>query len=137
MRIRGASSDQTLVLIDGVSVNDASAAGGGFNFARLDTGNIERIEILSGPQSTLWGTDAIGGVISITTRRPDEGLTGDAFAQAGSFGMFRGGASVGNAGAVGDFRLAAIQLGTDGISRADASNGNMEDDGFDSRTLSA
>lgn len=137
VRIRGASSDQTLVLIDGVSVNDASAAGGGFNFARLDTGNIERIEILSGPQSTLWGTDAIGGVVSITTRRPGEGLTGDAFAQAGSFGMFRGGASIGNAGDVGDFRLAATQLGTDGISRADARNGNKEDDGFDSHTLSA
>ena len=137
VRIRGASSDQTLVLIDGISVNDASSPGGGFNFARLDTENIERIEILSGPQSTLWGTDAIGGVVSITTKRPSEGLTGDAFAQAGSFGMFRGGASISSAGAIGDFRLAATQLGTDGISRADARNGNVEDDGFDSRTLSA
>lgn len=137
VRIRGASSDQTLVLIDGVSVNDASSPGGGFDFARLDTENIERIEILSGPQSTLWGTDAIGGVVSITTKRPSEGLTGDAFAQAGSFGTFRGGASISSAGAVGDFRLAATQLGTDGISLADARNGNVEDDGFDSRTLSA
>ncbi len=137
VRIRGASSDQTLVLVDGVSVNDASSPGGGFNFARIDTENIERIEILSGPQSTLWGTDAIGGVVSITTRRPGEGLTGDAFAQTGSFGTLRGGASVSNAGAAGDFRLAATHLGTDGISRADARNGNTEDDGFDSRTLSA
>ena len=137
VRIRGASSDQTLVLIDGVSVNDASSPGGGFDFARLDTENIERIEILSGPQSTLWGTDAIGGVVSITTKRPSEGLTGDAFAQAGSFGTFRGGASISSAGAVGDFRLAATQLGTNGISLADARNGNVEDDGFDSRTLSA
>ena len=137
VRIRGASSDQTLVLVDGVSVNDASSPGGGFNFARLDTENIERIEILSGPHSTLWGTDAIGGVVSITTKRPGEGLTGDAFAQAGSFGMFRGGTSVSNAGAAGDFRLAATQVGTDGISRADVRNGNTEDDGFDSHTLSA
>ena len=137
VRIRGASSDHTLVLIDGVSVNDASSPGGGFNFARLDTENIERVEILSGPQSTLWGTDAIGGVVSITTKRPREGLTGNVFAQAGSFGMFRGGASISSAGNVGDFRLAATQLGTDGISRADARNGNVEDDRFDSRTLSA
>ena len=82
VRIRGASSEQTLVLIDGVSVNDATSPGGGFDFARLDTEHIERVEILSGPQSTLWGTDAIGGVVSITTRRPGEGLGGSLFAQA-------------------------------------------------------
>ena len=137
VRIRGASSDHTLVLVDGVSVNDASSPGGGYNFARLDTQSIERIEVLSGPHSTLWGTDAIGGVVSITTKGPGEGLTGDAFAQAGSFGTLRHGASISNAGAVGDFRLAATRLTTDGISRADARNGNTEDDGFDSGTLSA
>lgn len=137
VRIRGASSDQTLVLIDGVSVNDASSPGGGFNFARLDTAHIERIEILSGPQSTLWGTDAIGGVVSIITKRPGEGLSGGLFGQTGSFGAFRGGASVSHGGDAGDFRLAATQLSTDGISRADEHNGNTEDDGFDSVTLSA
>ena len=137
VRIRGASSDQTLVLVDGVAVNDASSPGGGFDFARLDTENIERIEILSGPQSTLWGTDAIGGVVSITTRRPHEGVRGDIFGQTGSFGTFRGGASVSNAGEAGDFRLAATQLNSDGISRADEANGNKERDSFDAVTLSA
>jgi len=73
VRIRGASSEQTLVLVDGVPVNDPTSPGGGFNFARLDTENVERIEVLKGPQSTLWGTDAIGGVVSITTKRPDQG----------------------------------------------------------------
>ena len=136
VRIRGASSDHTLVLVDGVSVNDASSPGGGFNFARLDAGNIERIEILSGPHSTLWGSDAISGVISITTKRPGEGLTGDVFSQAASFGTFRGGASVTNSGALGDIRVAVTQVGSDGISKADARNGNSEDDGFDSRALS-
>ncbi len=137
VRIRGASSDQTLVLIDGVSVNDASSPGGGFDFARLDTENIERIEILSGPQSTLWGTDAIGGVVSITTKQPGDGWSGDVFGQAGAFGAFRGGAAISNSSATGDFRLAATQLSTDGISRADEHNGNSEDDGFDSLALSA
>ena len=137
VRIRGASSGQTLVLIDGVSVNDASSPGGGFDFARLDSENIERIEILSGPQSTLWGTDAIGGVVSITTKRPGEGLGGSLFAQAGSYGAFRGGASVGHGGGAGDFRLAATRLNTNGISRADERNGNTEDDGLESLTLSA
>ena len=137
VRIRGASSDQMLVLIDGVSVNDASAPGGGFNFARLDTENIERIEILSGSQSTLWGSDAIGGVVSITTRQPGEGFSGSLFAQAGSFGTVRGGASVSHRGSAGDFRLAATRLNTDGISRADERNGNAEEDGFESLNLSA
>ncbi len=137
VRIRGAASDQTLVLIDGVAVNDASAAGGGYNFARLDTENIERIEILSGPQSTLWGTNAIGGVVSITTKAPGHGLGGNLFAQAGSFASFRGGASVSRGGDTGDFRLAATRLDTNGISRADERNGNTEEDGMESLTLSA
>ncbi len=137
VRIRGASSGQTLVLIDGVAVNDSSSPGGVFNFARLDAENVERIEILSGSQSTLWGSDAIGGVVSITTRQPAQGLGGGLFAQAGSFGAFRGGASVSNGGAAGDFRLAATRLDIDGISRADERNGNVEDDGFESLSLSA
>lgn len=137
VRIRGASSAQTLVLIDGVSVNDATSPGGGYDFARLDTDNIERIEILSGPQSTLWGTDAIGGVVSIVTKRPRDGLSGSVFGQAGSFGTFRGGASVSRATDRGDFRFAATQRSSDGISKADARNGNPENDGIDSLSLAA
>ncbi len=137
VRIRGASSEQTLVLIDGVAVNDPTSPGGGFNFARLDTQNIERIEVLKGPQSTLWGTDAIGGVVSITTKRPDEGLGGSAFGEYGSFNTFRGGASIGNANDVGDFRLAIVGTSSDGISKADEDNGNSEDDAYESLTLSA
>ena len=137
VRIRGASSEQTLVLIDGVAVNDTSSPGGGFNFARLDTENIERIEVLKGPQSTLWGTDAIGGVVSIITKRPEEGLGGSAFAEYGSFNTFRGGASVGNATETGDFRLAITGTSSDGISKADENNGNTEDDAYEALTLSA
>ncbi|MEM1176589.1 MAG: TonB-dependent receptor, partial [Pseudomonadota bacterium] len=136
VRIRGASSEQTVVLIDGVPVNDPTSPGGGFNFARLDTENIERIEVLKGPQSTLWGTDAIGGVVSIATKSPSEGLGGEAFAEFGSFNTLRGGASVSNASDVGDFRIAAVTVSSDGISKADEANGNDEDDAFDSLTLS-
>ncbi|MEM9172274.1 MAG: TonB-dependent receptor [Pseudomonadota bacterium] len=137
VRIRGASSEQTLVLIDGIVVNDPSSPGGGFNFARLDTQNIERIEVLKGPQSTLWGTDAIGGVVSITTKAPQEALGGQVFAEAGSFNTLRGGVAISNAGEVGDFRLAAVNVYSDGISKADERSGNSEDDGYDSLTLSA
>ena len=137
VRIRGASSEQTLVLIDGVAVNDPTSPGGGFNFARLDTENIERIEVLKGPQSTLWGTDAIGGVVSITTKRPDEGLGGSVFGEYGSFNTFRGGASVENANDTGDFRLAIVGMSLDGISKADENDGNSEDDPYQALTLSA
>lgn len=137
VRIRGASSDQTLVLIDGVPVNDPTGTGGGYNFAYLDTDSIDQIEVLKGPQSTLWGSDAIGGVVSITTKRPEKGLSGTVFGEYGSFNTLRGGASISNANDTGDFRLAATGLTTDGISKADEANGNTEDDGYDSQTVAA
>ena len=94
VRLRGASSDQTLVLIDGMAVNDPSSPGGGYNFASLDVAAIERIEILKGPQSTLWGTDAIGGVVNIITKRPDSGLGLSIYGEAGSFDTVRAGGAI-------------------------------------------
>src|SRR5262249_23647675 len=66
-RIRGSNSSQVLVLIDGAIMNSPTT--GSFDFANLTTDNIERIEILRGAQSMLWGSDAMGGVINITTKR--------------------------------------------------------------------
>ena len=66
VRIRGAESRHTLVVIDGVEVN--SGTDGFFDFSNLSTADIERIEVLRGPQSGLYGNSAIGGVISITTK---------------------------------------------------------------------
>lgn len=136
VRIRGAASAQTLVIIDGVVVNDPSAPSGGFDFARLDPSNIDRIEVLRGPQSTLWGTDAMGGVINIVTKRPGEKFGGSAFAQGGSFGSLRAGASVSGSAERLDFRLAAVHNSTDGISKADEVHGNTEDDAYDSLSIS-
>lgn len=135
--IRGAATAQTLVLIDGIPVNDSSTVNGGFDFARLDTENIERIEILKGPQSTLWGTDAIGGVVSIITKEAEPGPGGSAFAEIGSFNTVRGGASIGNANETGEFRLALTGSSSDGISKADENNGNSEEDPYEAFTLSA
>jgi vitamin B12 transporter len=135
VRIRGAASEQTLVLIDTVPVNDPTSPGGGYNFASLDSAQIERIEILRGAQSVLWGTDAIGGVVSIVTRRPEPGFGASGFAEIGSFGTLRGGAAIEGADARGEFRLGVSAISTDGISKADTADGNTEDDGHDAVTL--
>ncbi|MBC8555081.1 MAG: TonB-dependent receptor [Candidatus Brocadiales bacterium] len=67
MTIRGSSTSQVLVMIDGVQVNSPTT--GTFNFANLTTDNIERIEVVRGAQSTLYGSDAMGGVINIVTKK--------------------------------------------------------------------
>ncbi len=136
VRIRGASSDQTLVLLDGVPISDPTAVGGGFDFSILDAANIERIEILRGPQSTLWGSDAIGGVVNIISARPKKGLGARLFAEGGSFATFRGGAAASGGGEIGDFRLSVSGVRTDGISKADEADGNTETDGYDNLTFS-
>ena len=69
VRMRGAEANHVLVLIDGVEANDVTQ-GSEFNFAQFPIDQIERIEITRGPQSALWGSDALAGVIHITTR-PD------------------------------------------------------------------
>jgi vitamin B12 transporter len=79
---RGGESDFTMVMVDGVKMNDP---GGGFEFANLTTDNVERIEIVKGPQSALYGSDAIGGVINIITRKGTGPLrvTGEVMGGAG------------------------------------------------------
>jgi len=84
IRIRGAESHQTMVLIDGVKLNDPSSASGEFNFADLLTTDYAQIEILRGPQSTLWGSQAIGGVINIVTPVPEGPLSASYSAEAGT-----------------------------------------------------
>lgn len=125
-RIRGASSGQTLVVIDGVVMNDPAAPQGGFNFANLDVVDIERIEVLRGPQSLLYGADAIGGVIFIRTKRAAE--TGaNIFLEGGARGSGRGGATLSAAGDVLSGRLTVSGVHSDGLSRAAIGD---EADGF-------
>ena len=81
--LRGGESDYTKVLIDGVPVNDA---GGSIDIAHLAVADVERIEILRGPGSVLYGSDAVTGVIQIFTRRTADRLAADATARAGGYG---------------------------------------------------
>jgi len=128
IRMRGASHLQTLVLIDGAIVN--SATQGFYNFANLTTDNIERIEILRGPQSMLWGADAMGGVINITTKQGRGPLQASAFFEYGSFQTIREGGQVsGQKGPV-DVSMSLSRWDSTGFSTANYRRGATERDAF-------
>ena len=135
VRIRGASSSQTLVLVDGVPVNDASSPGGGYNFEYLDTSNIERIEVLRGSQSTLWGSDAIGGVVNIFTKSAEDNSL-NILSETGSFGLRKINSEFGLVSNFGKFLFLVDDTSLDGISKADRKDGNIEKDGFETNSYS-
>ena len=129
--IRGAESDQTVALIDGVKLNDPSSPGGGFNFGNLLTGNIERIEVLRGSQSVLWGSQAIAGVVNMVTRRPTENLEVNV---RGEYGFRDTVNLVGNVSGNSGPLSASAGAGwfrSDGISNFAESRGGRERDGYE------
>ncbi|QIG79064.1 TonB-dependent receptor [Stakelama tenebrarum] len=127
LKIRGASTEQTVLVIDGMRLSDPASTGGGYNFANLLTGDAARIEILRGPQSILWGSDAIGGVVNIVTRRPEKALEGDFDIEAGSRETVNARAGIGGSSNLVDWRLAASRFTTEGIS---AKAEGTEKDGY-------
>lgn len=128
--IRGAESDQTVALIDGVKINDPSSPGGGFNFGLLLLGNIDRVEVLRGPSSVLWGTQAIGGVVNLITIEPSEALRVNA---RGEYGYRNSGQLVANiAGRAGPvaFSGGGGWFTSDNISAFSEARGGRERDGY-------
>ena len=135
--IRGLDSDQTLVVQDGIVLNNPATFGNSFNFANFDTSDVERIEVIRGAQSTLYGSDAIGGVINIVTKDGSEGFSSSGFVEGGSFGTFRGAATVRGGTRKVSGRATISGMTTRGFSSAEEANGNTEDDGFENITVSA
>lgn len=135
VRIRGAESNHTLVIVDGIEINDQSA-GSEYDFSRLMTADIERIEILRGAQSALFGSDAIGGVISITTKRGRDGFAGEVSAEGGSFQTGETGVSLRYGGERFSISGTANRFRTEGISNAAEDRGNPEKDGYRNDTVS-
>ncbi len=128
VRIRGGSSSQTLVLIDGAIVNNAR--GGIFDFSDLTVDNIAKIEIVRGAQSTVWGSDAMGGVISITTKRGYGRPKVGGFFEYGAFNTIREGGSLsGQKGQV-DFSLVLSRWDTSNISAINYRRGASERDSY-------
>lgn len=133
--LRGGSSSHTLVLIDGVEANSPTT--GAFDFADLTTENIERIEIVRGPQSTLYGSNAIGGVIHIITKKGRGPASGSISLEAGSFRTFRERIELGGSMERFDYSFSASRLDTEGFSRANEEAGNTEKDGYENTTFSS
>ena len=128
--LRGAKTEQTKVLIDGVCVNDPISPGGGFNFGNLQTEDVERIEVVRGPQSVLYGSDAIGGVINIILKRGKGKPNGYVKTWAGSYHTY--GETVAGGGSQGwlDYYASVTRLDSGGFSAAAVRDGNHERDGF-------
>ncbi|MBW4330206.1 TonB-dependent receptor [Stakelama sp. CBK3Z-3] len=136
LRIRGAETDQTVVVIDGVKLNDPSSTGGGYNFGNLLIGDAARIEVLRGPQSTLWGSQAIGGVVNIVTPMPQKSLEGSFDVSAGSRNTVSGRAAIGGRTGPLSWRVGGQTFTTDGISAIAPEYGGSEKDGYTNRSAS-
>ena len=128
--IRGAETGQTVVLIDGVKLNDPSATDTGYNFGNLLVGDVSRVEILRGPQSVLWGSQAIGGVINLVTADPTKPFETDLTAEGGSNNWYMGRAGVGGKTDRVTWRATAAYLSTTGVSAFDEAKGGRESDGY-------
>ena len=129
--LRGNESKHILVMIDGVRQNDPAT--GVFDLSGITTDDIERIEIVKGAQSTLYGSDASGGVINIITRRGKEGARTDALIEVGSYESFKTAVAFSGGSVQHDYRITASYYDTEGISAAAE---GAEKDGYENISLS-
>ena len=132
--MQGAAAQNTLILVDGLPINDPSGVGGLFDLRLLPTNNLERIEVIKGSQSTLYGTDAIAGVINLITRSGDENrISGTGRISYGSYNTFNG--NIGISGSAGErvrYSLNYNRESSEGFSAAEDQNntGTFGDDGY-------
>ena len=128
VKMRGAFARHTMVLIDGVIVNSPTT--GAYDFANLTTENIDRIEIIRGAQSMLYGSDAIGGVINIYTKRGTDKISSSAFVEYGSFASIREGVQASGSKGPVDISASLSRWDTSSFSAIDYRRGAYERDGF-------
>lgn len=132
--LRGAETTQTLVLLDGVKINDPSSIGDAYDFGNLLVGNISRVEILRGSNSVVYGSQAIGGVVNIMTGEPAEGFAGKASVDYGYADTLNAKADVSGSSGIASGGLGVAYFRTDGISSA---VGGSERDGYENVAANA
>lgn len=135
--VRGAETTQTLVLLDGVKVNDPSGIGDMYDFGNLLSGNIQRIEVLRGSNSVAYGSQAIGGVVNIMTGEPSGGLAGNASVDYGYVDTLNAKADIAGASGIASGGVGVAYVKTDGISAVSPAFGATEKDGLENLATNA
>ncbi len=134
--LRGAKIEHTLITIDGVPVYDPGGIGSNFDIRNLSAGQIERIEILKGSQSTLYGSDAIAGVINIITKKVGaRSFGGNSLLSHGSNNTFRGNAAINGKTGIVNYDIAYSFFDTKGINETISSFPNADRDGYQQNNL--
>jgi vitamin B12 transporter len=118
---RGGQSSYTKILIDGVAMNQP---GGFFDWSTLSTDNVERIEVVRGPSSVVWGSDAVTGVVNIITRSGRGGPRLMASTRAGNYGTIDGEAQASSSSTAATYSLGLAHHHTDGIYKFNNANGS-------------
>ncbi len=133
INLRGSGHGKSLILIDGIPVSDPSQSNNGFDINNISPAQVERIEILRGAHSTLWGSDAIAGVINIITKKGgNKKIGGNAMLNYGSYNTFRGSAGINGKLEKFNYNLSYNHTKSKGFSTAQdtTGNANFDDDGI-------
>jgi vitamin B12 transporter len=138
VRMRGFTTKHVLTIVDGVKINNPSAFDNQFGIQHLTLTNVERVEVLRGPQSGLYGADAVAGVVNIVTRRGTGPAQGRVSGFVGRYESRELSAAVSGGLAANSLGLAfgASWFDTEGISIASRAPGNVEPDGYRNLALS-
>lgn len=127
--MRGSNTNHTLVIVNGVKMNDASSPNNAYDFSSMNTNDVDRIEIVRGPQSTLYGSDALAGIINIITKQGSVKQQYSFASEGGTNGYYRGNISALGSTGILYYAISASKSGTDGISANSSKFGNHEKDG--------
>ncbi|MGM0477136.1 MAG: TonB-dependent receptor plug domain-containing protein, partial [Pseudomonadota bacterium] len=131
---RGTNSDHTVLLVDGVRTGSATNGQASWQF--LPPSEIDRVEVVRGPRSSIYGADAIGGVVQVFTREGNEGPARlNAYTGGGSFGTYEGGAGITGGNRDTRYNFSVNHSHTDGINVQD-DEGDDDDDGYTNTSLS-
>ena len=140
---RGADSKNTLILIDGIMLNDVSGPNRGADLGNLNVDNVQQIEVIRGAMSVMYGSNATAGVINIITQKGKKAPSASVKFEAGSYGTWKTGANASGATEKVNFALSASKTEIDGYSIANDDNTDIprgdntnENDGYENTTLS-